>query len=94
MALRSFGALTISLSAATILPALAQDRVEFPLGAQERSQMTMSLGSIGPDTHPAGSNRPAPGEDPYRYFLIPSQRPPEKVPGFQFRIPLGGGDSH
>jgi hypothetical protein len=94
MAVPALGALTVSLGAAAIVPALAEERLEFPLPPQERSQMTMSVGSIGPDTHPASSNLPAPGEDPYHSFLIPSQRPPEKVPGFQFRIPLGGNDSH
>jgi hypothetical protein len=89
MAKRPFTPLTIFLTAAAILPAVAQDRLDFPLTAQERSHLTLSLGSVGLDSWARTPDRQAAEDDPYHNFLIPSERPPEKVSGDLIQDPAG-----
>lgn len=76
-----------------LLMAAASDRDQLdlsldPFGGSGRSGPKLSLGSVGMDSHAGNSYLPAPEDAPY-YFMIPSQRPPKKVPGFLFKIPFG-----
>jgi hypothetical protein len=93
MAIRLPGALAVMLSATSILPAIAQDRLDLSLQAPEHPGVRLSVGSIGPDSRAGVPARPDPRDNPYHYFLVPAERPPETVPGFLFRIPIGGGGS-
>ena len=82
MVVRALGALTISLAATAISAVAAEGRAEGRLdfsldrwGLKNGSHPALSLGSVGPGSHPANSDRLAPGEDPYHHFEIPSRRP-------------------
>lgn len=93
--------LLLAFTAALIHPAfgqqsLGQDKFEVPLGTpagQSASSPKLSLGSVGLDSRAGGSYVPSPGSGSY-YFLIPGERPFQKVPGVLLRIPLGRDIAH
>ena len=83
------------LAAPALSAAGDKDSIDLPLGQMQlfgTPITSLSVGSVGIDSHAAGSYVPAKGDDPY-YFAVPSERPASKAPGFVLRIPLGTNPS-
>jgi hypothetical protein len=84
------------LAAPVLSAATDKDSLDLPLGGLQlfgHSVTALSVGSVvGVDSHGGGSYVPTKGDDPY-YFVIPSQQPASKAPGFLLRIPLGNNSS-